>query len=143
MLPAYANSNRIAWPGNIAGGGNIRSSGCHLPRFEEHRPLKKSRPSGSEGNVPALKRLRRVNTTAVGEKPFFASFLAFRVSRSGHCWRSCGRGRPPTLCSRLRFATAGQRVPQPQLRKWHKPSASHSEETSAKAKRGGCETTSI
>ena len=77
-------------------------------------------------SFPARKWLRRVNTTAVGDKAFFVTLLALRVSRSGHFWRSCGRGRPPPLCSRLPCATAGQRVPQPQLRKRHRPSASHS-----------------
>jgi hypothetical protein len=126
MLPAYANSNKMACPSNIAEAGNIRSSGCHLLGFEEPPPRKNSRPSVSGGNVPGLKWLRRANRTAVDEKPFLVSLLAFRVSRSGHFWRRCGRGRPPPLCSRLRSATAGQSIPHTQPRKWHRPSASHS-----------------
>ena len=64
-------------------------------------------------SFPARKWLRRVNTTAVGDKAFFVTLLALRVSRSGHFWRSCGRGRPPPLCS-------------PFLRNWARGSPNHS-----------------
>ena len=75
------------------------SSGCHLLRLEEPPPGSNSRPSISRGNVATLKRLKRLIATEADEKAFLEFLLTFRVSRSGHFGRSCGRGRPPPLCS--------------------------------------------
>ncbi|MEE8480183.1 MAG: hypothetical protein V3T59_02960, partial [Desulfobacterales bacterium] len=38
-------------------------------------------------------------------------------------------------------AERGQGLPHPQLRKWHRPPTSHSDETPGRPKGGGCETT--
>jgi hypothetical protein len=51
------------------------------------------------------------------------SLLSFQGSRSGHFSPSCGRVTAPPPCSRLRNASAGQGLPQPQPGKWHRPSA--------------------
>jgi hypothetical protein len=61
-----------------------------------------------------------------------ASHSSLRVSRPGHFWRSCGRVTAPPPCSpSLPGQRRSQGLPQPQSRKWHRPSASRSEETPA------------
>jgi hypothetical protein len=51
------------------------------------------------------------------------SLLSFQGSRSGYFSPSCGRVTAPPPCSRLRNASAGQVLPQPQPGKWHRPPA--------------------
>ncbi len=56
-VDSIADSIRYIRLHGRAKAGNIRRSGCHRLRFEGPQCGKKSRPSVSGGNAPALKRL--------------------------------------------------------------------------------------
>jgi hypothetical protein len=111
-------------------------------RSEGSERSKDSRPSVSRGNVPTLKRLKRLIATDADEKAFLVSLLPFRVSSAcGGVTSSAAMagGKRPLPVP----AFGGPGAPPDTAGEVAQTFRSHSEETSAKAKRGSCETTSI
>ena len=123
MLPAYANINSLACPGNIAEAGNIRSSGCHshpLPRNWD-RQRQQTERKRRECPSPQVIAQSKYNSRSSKTIPCVSSCVPSLTAWSLLAQLWPGEGAPS-----LFPPSAGQGLPPPQLRKWLRPSASHS-----------------